>query len=136
MVASSRTQSPYSQDNFVNYSSVASGNNTGVLGGFDSAAQIRARLLVNAIAGSLPHLAVIIEDTFDDPSGASVYWASIGAFPTFGPTLVAATVAYVNIAGPFGKNIRVRHEVGVGSGGTLPAWGFKVDIITRSGPNS
>lgn len=131
-----RTQSPYSQDTFVDQASVAVSGNSGVITGFDTSAQLRARLLVTGVGGSLPLLGVVIEDTLDDPSAASVYWASLGVFPTIGPTLVSPTVAFLNIPGPFAKNLRFRHVIGVGAGGTLPSLVFRIDVISKSGPYS
>lgn len=131
-----RTQTPYAQDTFHEQASGASSGNSGVLTGFDTAAQIRARLLVTGIGGSLPFLSVLVEDTLDDPSSASVYWASLGIFPTIGPTLVSPTLAYLNIPGPFGKNLRVSSVVGIGGTGSLPTFVFRVDAVTKSGPYS
>lgn len=135
-VTNARTQLPYSQDTFADQASGASSGNSGVVTGFETAAQIRARLMVSGIGGSLPYLGVVIEDTLDDPSGASVYWASLGVFPTIGPTLVSPTLAWVNITGPFSKNLRFRWVVGVGGTGSLPTFAFRVDAVTKSGPYS
>lgn len=131
-----RTQSPYAQDILVDQASIGVSGNSAVLTGFDTAAQLRARLLVTGIGGSLPLLSVLLEDTHDDPSGASVYWASLGVFPTIGPTLISPTVAFLNVNGPFSKNLRFRHVIGVGTGGTLPSLVFRVDVISKSGPYS
>jgi len=130
-----RTPAPYAQNIFLDASIGVSGN-SGVLTGFDTAAQLRARLLVTGIGGSLPYLGVVLEETLDDPSGASVYWGSLGVFPTIGPTLVAATWALLNIPGPFSKNLRFRHVIGVGGSGASPAFVFRVDAISKSGPYS
>jgi len=131
-----RTPAPYAQNTFLDRASGGSSGDSGVVIGFDTAAQIRARLLVTGIGGSLPFLSVFIEDTLDDPSGASVYWASLGLFPTVGPTLVSPTLAYLNIIGPFSKNLRFRHVIGVGGTGSLPTFVFRLDAVTKAGPYS
>jgi hypothetical protein len=133
MVASVRTPSPYSSDQFLNVASAATGGNTGRLTGFGDIGVLQARLAVDAIGGSLPYLTVAIEETFDPATAASVYWRPVVNFATIGPTLVSPTQLYEEYAAPFADALRVSYTI---AGSSVPKYGFRVDIITRASSRS
>jgi hypothetical protein len=85
---------------------------------FGDVTTIRAQLTVTAIGGTMPSLAVALEDTLDGTT-----WNAIGTF-------AAATATghqVINVTTPFSDRVRVRAVLT----GTTPSATYAVDAYTE-----